>query len=275
VKEDNIKYLEQKARELRCNILTMIHQAQSGHPGGSLSLADIVTVLYWDELKINPADPKWRERDRVILSKGHCCPVIYATLAMKGFYGLEVLATLRKMGSMLQGHPDMKRVPGLDITTGSLGQGLSVGVGMAIAAANDRLDSRVFVLLGDGEVNEGQVWEAAMAAAKYRLGNLTAIVDRNGLQNDGLCSDIMPTEPLDKKWEAFGWTVIEIDGHDIGAILDAFARRRQVKDRPVCIIANTVKGKGVAFMEHVCEWHGKAPDAAQYERAMDLVRRCD
>lgn len=270
---DKIKRLEEKALELRCNILTMIHKAKSGHPGGSLSLSDIVTALYWDELAINPEDPKWEERDRVILSKGHCCPVIYAALAMKGYYDISVLATLREMGSILQGHPDMKRVPGLDMTTGSLGQGLSVGVGMAIAAARDNLPSRVFVLLGDGETNEGQVWEAAMAASKFKLGNLTAIVDRNGLQNDGFCGDIMPMEPFGQKWQAFGWEVIEIDGHSMEAILEAFACRKQIKNQPVCMIANTVKGKGVSFMENICEWHGKAPDAEQYKLAMECLRR--
>ena len=268
IPKNEIEFLNEKARELRCNIISMIHAAKSGHPGGSLSAADIMTVLYWNELRVKPQDPKWPERDRVILSKGHTCPVIYAALAMKGFFDMSVLQTLRKMGSILQGHPDMKKVPGLDMTSGSLGQGLSVGVGMAIGAKADRLDSRVYVILGDGEIQEGQIWEAAMSAAKYKLDNLVAIVDVNNLQVDGFCSDIMSIEPADQKWEAFGWETIRIDGHDIRQILDAFAKAKQVKGRPVCIIAETVKGKGVDYMENVCEWHGMSPNDEECQRAL-------
>ncbi|HHW49549.1 MAG TPA: transketolase [Clostridiaceae bacterium] len=272
---DRISYLKIKANEIRRKVVTMIYNSQSGHPGGSLSLADIIAVLYFDELRIDPQNPKWHARDRVILSKGHACPVLYAALAMRGYFDVEILDTLRKFESILQGHPDMNKVPGLDITTGSLGQGLSVGVGMALGAKADELDSRIFVLLGDGENNEGQVWEAAMSAAKYKLDNLTAIVDNNGLQNDGFCSEIMPMEPLDKKWEAFGWEVIKIDGHSIPEILDAFALMKTIKGKPVCILAKTVKGKGVSFMENVCSWHGTAPDTEQYRAAIEeLEREC-
>ena len=268
---DRVKFLEYKAKELRCNLLTMIHKAQSGHPGGSLSASDIVTALYYDELEINPANPDWQLRDRVILSKGHCCPVIYTALAMKGFYPFETIYTLRKMGSILQGHPDMRKVPGIDMTTGSLGQGLSVGVGMAIAAKKDKLSSRVFTILGDGETNEGQVWEAAMCAAKYKLDNLIAIVDRNNLQNDNYCHEVMPTDSLVEKWSSFGWKVIEIDGHDMEAIIGAFKEMKGYKEQPICIIANTVKGKGVSFMENVCSWHGTPPNDEQYAQALKEI----
>lgn len=270
--EEKIRFLKHKANELRKNIITMIHESQSGHPGGSLSLADIITAMYFDELKIDPKNPKWHERDRVILSKGHTCPVIYGVLAMKGYFDLEVLHTLRKMGSILQGHPDMKKVPGLDMTTGSLGQGLSVGVGMAMGSKADGLANRVFVLLGDGELNEGQVWEAAMCASKYKLDNLVAIVDNNGLQNDGFCSDIMPTSSLREKWEAFGWETFNIDGHNMGEIIGAFKEMKKIKGKPVCILAKTVKGKGISYMENICGWHGTAPDNEQYRVAMEELK---
>ncbi|MDO8685148.1 MAG: transketolase [Clostridiales bacterium] len=266
--ENEIKQLEEKAKELRRNIVTMIYEAQSGHPGGSLSAADIVTALYYKELRINPANPSWHERDRFILSKGHACPVWYSVLAMKGYFDFDIIHTLRKMGSILQGHPDMKKVPGIDMTTGSLGQGISVAAGMALGLKKDGLDSRVFVMLGDGELQEGQVWEAAMFAAKYKLDNLISIVDHNNLQIDGFCSEIMPIEPLDKKWEAFGWEVFNIDGHNMAEILRVFEDIKKVKGKPVCIIAKTVKGKGISFMENECKWHGTAPDKEQYEKAM-------
>ena len=265
---EKILFLKEKARDLRKLIVTMIHEAKSGHPGGALSAADIVTALYYDELNIRPEEPKWEERDRVVLSKGHTCPVIYSILAMKGFYDMEITHTLRQIGSILQGHPDMKKVPGLDMTTGSLGQGLSAGAGMAMGAKFNKNNSRTFVILGDGEIQEGQVWEAALLASKYKLDNLVAIVDSNNLQVDGYCHEIMPVEPLDKKWEAFGWEVFKIDGHDMEQILDVFEKIRQVKDKPSCIIATTIKGKGVSYMENVCEWHGLAPNKEQYEQAM-------
>lgn len=265
---EKVKFLQKKAKELRINLLTMIYEAQSGHPGGSLSASDIVTTLYYDELNIDSENPHWNERDRVVLSKGHCCPVIYAVLAMKGYYDMEITKTLRKMGSILQGHPDMNKVPGIDMSTGSLGQGISAAVGMAIVAKRDNMKSRIYAIVGDGENDEGQVWEAAMSAAKYKLDNLVVIVDRNNLQNDGFCCDIMPTNNLADRWKAFGWKVFEIDGHNIEEILGAFKSAKEVKMEPVCIIANTVKGKGVSFMENVPEWHGKAPNKEQYEKAI-------
>jgi len=273
--KNSVEFLNETAREMRCSIISMIHAAKSGHPGGALSAADIMTALYWNELDVRPQEPGWPERDRVILSKGHTCPVIYAALAMKGFFDISVLQTLRKMGSILQGHPDMKKVPGLDMTSGSLGQGLSIGVGMAIGAKADRLKSRIYVILGDGEIQEGQIWEAAMSAAKYRLDNLVAVVDVNNLQVDGFCSDIMPVEPIDKKWEAFGWEVIKIDGHDMQQILDAFAKARTVSGRPAVILADTVKGKGVDYMENVCEWHGMAPNDEQCQDALCQLKGGD
>ncbi len=266
---EKVKYLEDKARELRRHIITMIHEAQSGHPGGSLSAADFVAVLYFDALRIRPSEPKWNERDRVILSKGHTCPVIYAALAMKGFYDLSEIHTLRKMGSILQGHPDMKKVPGLDMTSGSLGQGLSAGAGMAFGAKYDGLDSKVYVILGDGELQEGQVWEAAMTAAKYKLDNLIAFVDDNNLQVDGNTCEIMPVHPIADKFLAFGWEVYSIDGHNIGEILKVLEDVKHASGKPKCIIANTVKGKGVSYMENACDWHGACPDACQYTTAME------
>lgn len=270
-----MEMLQKKAQELRCHIVSMIHQAKSGHPGGALSAADLVTALYWSEMDVRPQEPAWNERDRLILSKGHTCPVIYAALAMKGYYDLSVLATLRKMGSILQGHPDMKKTPGLDMTSGSLGQGLSVGVGMALGARANGWKSRVYVILGDGEIQEGQIWEAAMSASKYQLDNLVAIIDVNQLQVDGYCSDIMPVEPIDKKWEAFGWEVICADGHDMKDILNTFAKAREIKGKPVCIVARTVKGKGVDYMEGICDWHGMAPNDEQCQSALCQIRGGD
>jgi len=263
-----VEFLKGKAKELRINLLGTIYKAQSGHPGGSLSAADIVATLYFDELSIDPQNPGWYERDRVVLSKGHCCPVLYAVLAMKGYYDMEVLGTLRQLGSILQGHPDMNKVPGVDMSTGSLGQGLSAAIGMAIAAKQDKLNSRIYAILGDGECDEGQVWEAAMSASKYSLDNLVAIVDRNHLQNDGRVCDIMPTNNLADMWRASGFEVFEINGHSIEEILEAFAKAREVKGKPVCIVADTVKGKGVSFMENVVAWHGMAPNKEQYEKAI-------
>lgn len=268
---EKVRFLEDKARELRRVILTMIHTAKSGHPGGSLSAADLVAALYFNEMNVDPANPKWEKRDRFILSKGHTCPVVYGALAMKGFFDFDTIYTLRKMGSILQGHPDMNKAPGIDMTTGSLGQGLSAGVGMAFGAKLNGSGSRVYVMLGDGEIQEGQIWEAAMLAAKCKLDNLVAIVDFNNLQNDGYCSDIMPMEPVTGKWEAFGWHTLEIDGHNMGQILQSFAQARRIMDKPTCIIARTVKGKGVSFMENICEWHGTPPNDEQYQHAMTEI----
>ncbi len=267
-----IDTLKAIAKQVRKNILTMIHTAQSGHPGGSLSAADMMTALYFSELNLNPQDPGWDARDRFVLSKGHVCPVLYTCLAMRGYFPMETLATLRKEGSILQGHPDMKRCPGIDISTGSLGQGLSVAVGMALRAKRDNMGYRVFALLGDGETGEGQIWEAVQSAAKYQLDNLVILVDNNGLQNDGTCQEIMPTGNLAKKFEAFGCECHTIDGHDMADILDALAAiRADSGKKPHCIIAKTVKGKGVSFMENVVSWHGTAPNDAQYAQAMSEI----
>ena len=271
MEQNKVSFLKEKAIELRQTILTMIHEAGSGHPGGSLSAADYVTVLYYDEMKHDPTKPRWEERDRFILSKGHSCPVLYSVLALNKYFDYEIIHTLRKMGSILQGHPDMNKVPGVDITTGSLGQGLSAGVGMAFGFKADKRNNRVFVALGDGEVNEGQVWEAATTAAKYKLDNLIAIVDHNGLQNDGFTKDIMPMEHMDDKWSAFGWKVLHVDGHSIEDLLRVFHEMKQYKGQPICIIAKTVKGKGVSFMENVAAWHGIAPNDEEYEIAMKEV----
>ncbi len=275
MEEKLIAELEAKAVALRKTILTMIHKAKSGHPGGALSMADIVTALYFHEMRVDPKNPKWEDRDRFILSKGHACPVVYSALAMKGYFDYGVINTLRVEGSILQGHPDMKKCPGIDISTGSLGQGLSCGVGMAIGGKRDKKDYRVFVAVGDGESQEGQIWEAAEAAAKYKLDNLVVILDDNGLQCDGACDEIMPTLDLGKKFDAFGFEVVTIDGHDMRQILAAFAyiNARAGNGKPKCVIAKTHKGKGVSFMEDVAEWHGMAPNDEQFAIAMADVEK--
>jgi len=266
---EKIQELKETAKSVRKHILTMIYQAQSGHPGGSLSAADIMTALYFDELNLRPEDPKWPDRDRFVLSKGHTCPVLYTCLAMRGFFGMEELATLRKEGSILQGHPDMKRCPGVDISTGSLGQGVSTAVGMALSGKRDHKSYRVFTLVGDGESNEGQIWEAVQTAAKYSLDNLVIILDRNRLQNDGTCADVMPNGDIVGKFRAFGCKTWEIDGHDMSQILGALDEiRADDSGKPKCIVAHTVKGKGVSFMEDVPGWHGMAPNSQQYAQAM-------
>ena len=238
-----------------------------GHPGGSLSIADILTVLYFNELNIDEKNPKWEDRDRLVLSKGHCAPALYSVLANRGFFDKKELKTLRKLGSFLQGHPDMKKTPGVDMTTGSLGQGLSSANGMAIAAKLDNKSYRVYCILGDGEIEEGQIWEAAMASNKYKLDNLCVIVDNNNLQIDGPIEQVMNSNPIDEKFKSFGFQIIKIDGHDIEEIKKAFEVARNVKGKPTCIIAKTIKGKGVSFMENQVGWHGKAPNKEQYEEA--------
>lgn len=264
-----VELLKAQAKEVRKTLLTMIHEAGSGHPGGSLSATDIMTALYFDELKVDPKNPKWDERDRFVLSKGHVCPVLYTCLGLRGFFDKEVLGTLRKQGSILQGHPDMKKCPGIDISTGSLGQGLSTAVGMALRAKRDKMDYRVFALVGDGESNEGQIWEAAETASKYDLDNLIVFVDNNGLQNDGPCAEVMPTRSLARKFEAFGFETFSIDGHKMEEIVDVLDKVRESKtNMPKCIVAKTVKGKGVSFMENVVGWHGMAPNDEQYAVAM-------
>ncbi|KLU67031.1 transketolase 2 [Desulfosporosinus acididurans] len=264
--------LKRKANLIRQDIITMLVPAKAGHPGGSLSAADIVATLYFKEMRINPQEPNWADRDRFVLSKGHAAPVLYAALAEKGYFPKDELLGLRQTGRMLQGHPDMKRTPGVDMSSGSLGQGLSVANGMALAGKLDKKDYRVYVLLGDGEVAEGQVWEAAMAAAHYKLDNLTAILDYNGLQIDGPTDSVMSSAPLADKWRAFCWNVIEVDGHDIEALEKAFAEAKQVKGKPTILIAKTVKGKGVSFMENQVGWHGSAPNAEQAEQALKELR---
>lgn len=257
-----------RAREIRRHIIKMVGEAGSGHPGGSLSAADIMAALYFHEMRVNPKDLQWPERDRFILSKGHAAPVLYAALAEKGYFPVDELLTLRKINSRLQGHPSMKHLPGVEMSTGSLGQGISAANGMALAGKLDGLDYRVFVLLGDGEVEEGQVWEAAMAAAHYKLDNVIAFLDHNGLQIDGPITEVMSPEPLADKWRAFGWAVQEIDGHDFGKILSALSKAKSVKEQPSMIIAKTVKGKGVCFMEDKADWHGTAPNADQVCEAL-------
>lgn len=268
MKLENIQDLEKMAKEIRKGILEEVYNAQSGHPGGSLSIADILTVLYFNQLKIDEKNPEWSERDRCILSKGHCSPALYSCLAHRGFFPVEDLKTFRNINSYLQGHPDMKKIPGVDMTTGSLGQGLSAAVGMAISGKMDKKDYKVYCILGDGEIEEGQIWEAAMSANKYKLDNLCVIVDNNNLQIDGTIEEVMSSYPIDEKFKSFGFQVINIDGHNYQEIIDAFDVARNVKGKPVCIIAKTIKGKGVSFMENKAEWHGKAPNKEQYEQAM-------
>lgn len=264
--------LKEQAKTVRLTLLDMIYKAQSGHPGGSLSATEFMTALYFNELNIDPKNPKWEDRDRFVLSKGHVCPVLYTCLALRGYFDTEILGTLRKEGSILQGHPDMKRCPGIDISTGSLGQGISVAVGMAIAGKRDAKDYRVFTLVGDGETNEGQVWEAAQTASKYQLDNLVVIVDNNNLQNDDTCDVVMPTLDLAKKFEAFGFETFAIDGHDMEAVVDALANAKTKNGKPKCIVGKTVKGKGVSFMENVVMWHGMAPNDEQYAQAIKDVK---
>lgn len=248
--------------------MDMVFRAASGHIGGSLSAMDILTELYFEELRIDPARPQAPERDRLVMSKGHCTPALYSVLALRGYFPEKELELFRSIEGHMSGHPDMVHVPGVDMSTGSLGQGLSAAVGMALAAKLDGAGYRVFALMGDGEIEEGQIWEAAMSAAKYGLSNLCGIVDVNGLQIDGRTADVMPSEPLDAKFAAFGWNVIKADGHDFDSLRAAFAAARAEKDRPSVILAKTVKGKGVSFMENEAGWHGKAPNAEQYERAV-------
>ncbi len=260
--------LKEKAKDIRRHIINMLSEAGSGHPGGSLSIADLVTALYFAVLKVDPDNPRWEERDRFVLSKGHACPVLYGALAEAGFFPVEELKTLRKIDSRLQGHPDMRKTPGVEMSTGSLGQGLAAANGMALAGKLDQRDYRVYVVLGDGEVNEGMVWEAAMAAAHYGLDNLTAFLDYNGLQIDGPVEEVMGTDPLAEKWAAFGWHVLTIDGHDFAEILAAVKEAKKTKGQPTMIIANTIKGRGVSFMEDEVGWHGKAPDKEQTSQAL-------
>jgi len=265
--DEQIRTLEAKAKEIRRLIIQMLAKAGSGHPGGSLSSTDLITALYFAVLRHNPKDPHWQERDRFHMSKGHCCPLWYAVLADTGYFPVDKLWTLRQLGSILQGHPD-KRTPGVDVASGSLGQGLSVALGMSLAGKMDKLDYRVYVLMGDGEIQEGNIWEAAMASAHYKCDNLCAILDNNGIQIDGRTKDIMGLEPIAAKWQAFGWQAIEIDGHDMKQIIGAFDQAKTVKGKPTIIIAHTIKGKGVSFMEGVVDFHGRAPTKEEAEKAL-------
>lgn len=260
--------LESIAHLIRCDIIRMVHEAGSGHPGAALSSVEIVTALYFAVMNIDPTRPRWQERDRFILSKGHACPVHYSALARRGYFSVDELWKLRRIDSSLQGHPDMNKTPGVDMTAGSLGNGLSCGVGMALAAKLDKLPSRIYVVLGDGEIQEGAVWEAAMTAAHYRLDNLVAIVDNNGLQLDGYTRDVMNICPIRDKWASFCWNVIEADGHDIDALMGAFESARLTAAKPTVVIANTTKGKGVSFMEDQCDWHGRWPTEEETQRAL-------
>ncbi|WP_075052143.1 transketolase [Anaerosalibacter massiliensis] len=265
---NNYKKYSDIANTLRIDIIKMLEKSKSGHPGGSLSACEILTALYFKEMNIDPTNPKKDDRDRFVLSKGHGAPVLYAALAEKGYFPKEELSSLRKIDSMLQGHPDMKGTPGVDMTTGSLGQGLSAANGMALASKLDNKGYRVYALLGDGEVQEGIIWEAAMFAAHYKLDNLTVFIDHNGLQIDGRNKDVMNIEPIDEKFKAFGWHTISIDGHDFQEIFNAIDEAKKVEGKPTIIIAKTIKGKGVSFMENQVGWHGNAPSKEEAEKAI-------
>ena len=260
--------LQKRANEVRKGIVTSVHSAKAGHPGGSLSAADMFTYLYFEEMNIDPKNPKWEDRDRFVLSKGHTAPGLYSTLANRGYFPVEDLTTLRKLGSYLQGHPCMQETPGVDMSSGSLGQGISAAVGMALAAKMDNKDYRVYTLLGDGEIQEGQVWEASMFAGAHKLDNLVVIVDNNGLQIDGKVEDVCSVYPIDKKFEAFNFKTININGHDFDEIRKALDEAKATKGMPTAIIMHTVKGKGVSFMEDNAGWHGKAPNDEEYATAM-------
>lgn len=263
-----IQELKQIAKQVRRNIIEEVYTAKSGHPGGSLSCSDILTVLYFHEMNINPAEPKMEDRDRFVLSKGHAAPALYAVLTERGFFPKEELKSLRKLGSNLQGHPDMKHLPGIDMTTGSLGQGISSSCGMALACKLNKQNNRVYCLLGDGELQEGEVWEASMTAAHYNLDNLCIIVDNNNLQIDGEISKVMSPYPIREKFESFGFATFDVDGNDIEDLLSTFEKAKRIQGKPVAIIAKTTKGKGVSFMENQAGWHGKAPNEEEYHQAI-------
>jgi transketolase len=273
--EELCRDLELKAVKIRKHIIESIYRAGSGHPGGSLSITDIIAALYFHELQHDPKNPKWEDRDRLVLSKGHAAPALYAALAETGYFPVKELKNLRKTGHFLQGHPCMLRVPGVEMSTGSLGQGLSVGVGMALAGKLDKRAFRVFVIMGDGESDEGQIWEAARAASHFKLDNLIGIIDRNGLQIDGPTEEIMKLEPIRKRWKSLGWKIIEINGHQMLQILDAFHRATRVWQKPALLIAHTLKGKGVSFMQGTLSFHGKPPTEEQYGKAMSELNSAE
>ncbi len=263
-----IKELEEVARKIRCHIITMVKDAQVGHIGGSFSVTDILTSLYFNILNIDSQNPKWADRDRLVVSKGHAATAIYSSLAERGFFPVEELSTFGKIGSILQIHPDMTKVSGIDASTGSLGQGLSIGLGMALAAKLDKKDYHTYVILGDGEIQEGQIWESAMFASNYKIDNLTAILDYNNIQGVGNVSETMRITPVKEKWISFGWHTIDIDGHDFYQIISSINEAKAIKGVPTIIIAKTIKGKGVSFMQNTCEWHGKVPCNEEYEKAL-------
>ncbi len=267
MKQPDIAELQKKAVDIRKDILKMLMMAGSGHTGGSLSAVEILVALYYHKLKNDPSNPKWKERDRFLLSKGHACPALYAVLADRGYFPKDLLWTLRKLGSPLQGHPQMG-LAGIEISSGSLGQGLSIADGIALALRMDGISSRVYCLMGDGETNEGQIWEAAMTASHYKLDNVCGIIDCNKLQIDGFCCEVKDPGTYKHKWQDFGWNAVEVNGHDIKDLIEAFDRAERVKDKPTVIIAHTVKGKGVSFVENKAEWHGIAPKKEEYERAI-------
>ncbi len=267
-KINNLKQLKLKANEIRRDVVMMLHAAGSGHPAGAIGLADIYAALYFNVLYHDPKNPEWPDRDRVVLSNGHVCPVLYAAMANTGYFPKEELLTLRKLGSRLQGHPHKGSLPGIENSSGPLGQGLSIAVGMAIVSKRERKKWRVYCMMSDGELDEGQCWEAAMLAAKHRLGNLTAVIDRNNIQIDGYTEEIMPLEPLAEKFRSFGWNVINVDGHNIKKFIDACEESKAVYEKPTVIIAHTVPGKAISFMEFLTEWHGKPPNNEQAEKAI-------
>lgn len=275
MKDEQKKTLRQTANKVRRGAVEAVYAAQSGHPGGSLSIADVMTYLYFQELRIDPENPRWEDRDRLVLSKGHVCPALYAALALRGYFPVEELKTFRRVGSRLQGHPDLNKCPGVDFTAGSLGQGVSAAVGMALAGKLAGKDYRVYTILGDGEIQEGQVWESAMFAAQHKLDNLCYIIDNNGLQIDGDIADVCSPYPIDEKFAAFGFETINANGHDFDEIEAAFDKAKKVQGKPVAIIFKTVKGKGISFMENQASWHGAAPNAEQYEVAVKDLDKID
>ncbi|WP_274953334.1 transketolase [Angelakisella massiliensis] len=275
MKDEQKKALQQTANKVRRGAVEAVYAAQSGHPGGSLSIADVMTYLYFQELRIDPENPRWEDRDRLVLSKGHVCPALYAALALRGYFPVEELKTFRRVGSRLQGHPDLNKCPGVDFTAGSLGQGVSAAVGMALAGKLAGKDYRVYTILGDGEIQEGQVWESAMFAAQHKLDNLCYIIDNNGLQIDGDIADVCSPYPIDEKFAAFGFETINANGHDFDEIEAAFDKAKKVQGKPVAIIFKTVKGKGISFMENQASWHGAAPNAEQYEVAVKDLDKID
>lgn len=272
MEQTKLKALELNAAKARLYGVQMVHDAASGHPGGSMSCMDVLTYLYFAEMRVDPKNPHDPGRDRFVMSKGHCSPAMYPVLALRGFFPVEDLKMFRRIDGHMSGHVEMKYVPGVDMSTGSLGQGISAAVGMALAGKVAKKDYRVYAVLGDGEIAEGQVWEAAMSAAKYKLDNLCAVVDVNGLQIDGATKDVMPSEPLDKKFEAFNWNVIHVDGHDFDALVRAFEEAKTVKGKPTVLLMKTVKGKGISFMENDAGWHGKAPNDEQLAQAVSELK---